>query len=94
MNTNRLAMHLSGIGIGGATESSGVGTNKKRAALLERRLTVIGKITAPKSELIIEGSVEGVVTAYRVFISETGRVIGDLKADLVEVNKKEWGEVK
>ena len=94
MKTNRLAMHLPGIGIGGTTESSGVGTNKKRAALVERRLTVVGKITAPKSELIIEGSVEGVVTAHRVFISETGCVIGDLKADLVEVAGEVRGRIE
>ncbi|SVD33355.1 uncharacterized protein METZ01_LOCUS386209, partial [marine metagenome] len=47
-----------------------------------------------KSELIIEGSVEGVVTAYRVFISETGRVIGDLKADIVEVAGEVRGRIE
>ena len=87
-------MRLPGIGIGGTTESSGVRTNNKRAALLERRLTVVGKITAPKSELIIEGSVEGIVTAYRVFVAETGCVIGDLKADLIEVAGEVRGRIE
>ena len=94
MKTNRLAIHLPGLGIDGTTQSSGVGTNNKRAALLDRRLTVTGKITAPKSELVIEGSVEGEVTAYRVFISETGRIIGNLKAVLVEVAGQVRGRIE
>ena len=94
MKTNRLAIHIPGLGIGETAQSSGVGTNNKRAAFLDRKLIVTGKITAPKSTLVIEGSVEGEVIAYRVFISETGRIIGNLKAVLVEVAGQVRGRIE
>ena len=53
-----------------------------------------GTITAPELELIIEGVVKGVVTARRILISQTGRIIGDLRANTVDVAGEVHGRIE
>ena len=94
MKANQLVMRLPLLGIGGTTEPSQSAPHKQRTSFLQRTLTVTGTITAPELELIIEGVVKGVVTARRILISQTGRIIGDLRANTVDVAGEVHGRIE
>ena len=94
MKANQLVMRIPLLGIGGTTESAQSAPHKQRTSFLQRTLTVTGTITAPELELIIEGVVKGVVTARRILISKTGRIIGDLRANTVDVAGEVHGRIE
>ena len=82
------------LGVGGTTEPSRSAPHKQRTSLVERTLTVTGTVAAPELELIIKGMVKGVVTAHRIFISQTGRIKGDLRANTVDVAGEVHGRIE
>ena len=94
MKANQLVMRVPLLGIGGTTEPSRGPPHKQRTSRVERTLTVTGNIAAPDLELVIEGMVKGVVTARRILISQTGRINGDLRANIVEVAGEVHGRIE
>ena len=45
-------------------------------------------------EVIIEGMVKGMVTAHRILVSKTGRISGDLRAEVVDVAGEVHGRIE
>ncbi len=94
MKTNELVTRLPLFGISNASASSRSALEKQRISLVERTLTVTGTIVAPELEVIVKGMVEGVVTARRILIAETGRISGDLRANVVDVAGEVHGRIE
>ena len=94
MKANELVGRLPLLGISGSRTSSRNALATQKTSLVERTLTVTGTIVAPELEVIIEGMVKGVGTAHRILISETGRISGDLRANVVDVAGEVHGRIE
>ena len=94
MKANELVGRLPLLGISGSRTSSRNALATQKTSLVERTLNVTGTIVAPELEVIIEGMVKGVVTAHRILISETGRISGDLRANVVDVAGEVHGRIE
>ena len=94
MKTNELVTRLPLLGISSASASSRRALGTQKISLVERTLTVTGTIVAPELEVIVKGMVEGVVTARRILIAETGRISGDLRANVVDVAGEVHGRIE
>ena len=94
VKANELVTRLPLLGISGSSASSRNALKKQKASLVERTLTVTGTIAAPELEVIIEGMVKGMVTAHRILVSKTGRISGDLRAEVVDVAGEVHGRIE
>ncbi|SVE10603.1 uncharacterized protein METZ01_LOCUS463457 [marine metagenome] len=94
MKANELVTRLPLLGISSSRASSGNALETQKVSLVERTLTVTGTLVAPELEVIVEGMIKGVVTAHRILISETGRISGDLRANVVDVAGEVHGRIE
>ena len=46
---------------------------------------ITGTVAGPKSHILIAGIIEGTVTARSVFIQESGKINGHLRAETIEI---------
>ena len=82
------------LGIGGPNGSPHVTLGKNKLSVVERGLVVTGTVVAPELELIVEGKIEGSVTAGHVLISDTGCVNGNIRANIIDVAGELHGRVE
>ena len=82
------------LGIGGPNGSPHVALSQNRLSVVERCLVVTGTLVAPELELLIDGKIEGSVTAGHVLISDTGCVNGNIRANVIDVAGELRGRVE
>ena len=57
----------------------------RSTCILETGLMITGTVDGHRSILLIGGVIEGTVTARSIFITETGKVTGHLRAEKIEI---------